>query len=106
MRLKKETVEAIFEAVASFAGRQSGWELRLFGSRTKDHLKGGDIDLLLVMQEGDLVEKLLLEKHRILSAIKARIGDQKIDLKISTRKNIDRDPFLTSIFESSLLLKK
>jgi predicted nucleotidyltransferase len=52
-------------------------EIYLFGSRTDDNKKGGDIDLYLVLQEhSNLFEK----KIKFLSRIKRELGEQKIDI--------------------------
>ena len=45
MRLDAKTVELIREVVLSEAGDQA--RVRLFGSRTDNQARGGDVDLLL-----------------------------------------------------------
>lgn len=80
-------------------------ELRLFGSRTDDNAKGGDIDLLLIVQNEDSRSKVLLNKSEILTDIKTIIGDQKIDLIITTHQAIPDSAFLTSIYPNAILLK-
>lgn len=50
----------------------------LFGSRTDDQKRGGDIDLFIETElQG---EELLLAKLRTMSEIQRRIGDRKIDI--------------------------
>ena len=52
-------------------------EVMLFGSRVDDAKRGGDIDLLI---EGTYEpEQAFRRKLMFLSAVKHRIGDQKID---------------------------
>lgn len=50
----------------------------LFGSRTDDQKRGGDIDLFIETElQG---EELVLAKLRTMSEIQRRIGDRKIDI--------------------------
>ena len=74
-------------------------ELYLCGSRVDDSQAGGDIDLLLIVR-GDTPDKrkaLLARKHFLLSELKGLIGDQRIDLTLSTSAMISTDPVLQSI---------
>jgi predicted nucleotidyltransferase len=75
----------------------------LFGSRVDPEKKGGDIDLLMVVTEADL-KTMLLDKHHLLLAIKSKIGEQKIDLIITTEEKIAKDEFLKSLIPSCILL--
>ena len=50
----------------------------LFGSRTRDDLRGGDIDLLIETGSDKPVE--YAKKLSFRSELKCRIGDQKIDV--------------------------
>ena len=52
--------------------------VKLFGSRTNDRLKGGDIDLLLELPEScpDLWQKSL----RLNTILQKKLGEQKIDI--------------------------
>jgi len=79
MRIKEEISEFIKDSVKVVLGNA---DVYLFGSRVHDHLKGGDIDILI------LGEKSLSgqEKRDIKIAIKKRFGEQKIDI-ISYEKN-------------------
>lgn len=65
----------------------------LFGSRARDDLKGGDIDLLVISPAGISFSA----KLDILVQIKARIGEQKIDLKIVSPEEAVADAFVQSI---------
>jgi len=49
MRLDAKSVELIREVVLSEAGDQA--RVRLFGSRTDNQARGGDVDLLLEMPQ-------------------------------------------------------
>lgn len=64
----------------------------LFGSRVDDTAKGGDIDILVESQSIGFAEKL-----EILAAIKAIIGEQKIDLVLTRDRHLDTDPFVQII---------
>lgn len=71
----------------------------LYGSRVHEHLKGGDIDLLVLCEGiafGNEVDMLL--------AIKRRIGDQKVDLTVASPGHAHQDPFLQSILPEALRL--
>ncbi|MEI6873643.1 MAG: nucleotidyltransferase domain-containing protein [Spirochaetota bacterium] len=74
MRLKETEVRAIKE---SFEAIFQEGDVYLFGSRTDDAKKGGDIDLFMEIQDrSDLFPK----KIRFLAMLKRRIGDQRIDV--------------------------
>ena len=82
----------------------TGISLCLFGSRTDDALKGGDIDLLLRVSK-KILEKIKKLKLDISREIKNRIGEQKIDILI-----IDQDPpkdaFHRLAIEHAIILKE
>jgi len=103
MRLTKEQIAAFIDAVNHYADN-SELELRLYGSRVKDELKGGDIDLLLITASEANTKILKDNKYKMLSAIKQKIGEQKIDLTIITRANITSDPFIKTAYSQSILL--
>lgn len=74
MRLNRYEVQAI---VATFHEVFLRGSVSLFGSRTDDAKKGGDIDLFLeVPDKTDLFHK----KIRFLARLKKTIGDRKIDV--------------------------
>ena len=68
----------------------------LFGSRTDDKRKGGDIDLLVLSTKIDLLKKLDL-----LAALHQRLGERKID--IAVYESPDR-PFAKIAIENGILL--
>jgi predicted nucleotidyltransferase len=107
MRLSSAEIKGIIEAISPFIlPLHETVELRLFGSRINDALKGGDIDLLLITESPEAASKLLFEKYDLLVQIKTNIGEQKIDLKIAGKNEIKEDVFLTLIYPASVLLKK
>jgi predicted nucleotidyltransferase len=72
----------------------------LFGSRTNDQLKGGDIDLLIKAEEQEMTAR---NKILFLVDLKKQLGERKIDIvyaKISFRK----DSFFKTISNQSLRL--
>jgi hypothetical protein len=103
MRILKHEIQSISGVLKKHVGDASA-ELRLYGSRTDDQKRGGDIDLLLIVGSEALAKKLNSEKHWILSEIKAEIGDQKVDLKISTEAVIKTDAFLSLVFPASVVI--
>lgn len=102
MRLLDDERSSIVSACHKVAAGRV-FRLYLFGSRTKSALKGEDIDLLMVVAPADL-RSMQLDKHRFLYEIKTLIGEQKIDLIITTVEKIEKDEFLSKITERSLLL--
>ena len=76
MRLTDFQVKKIKEAVKNSFGEES--PVYLFGSRTDDNKKGGDIDLLIITSsEGTDLE---WKKGEAVAKIQLGIGDQKIDM--------------------------
>ena len=97
MRLKHTQIEQIHEALrGSF--QDVPYQLFLYGSRTQDDGKGGDIDLLILTNEEGVehFDQCCLD---ILVAIKKMpaIGQRRIDLKAALAAELTRDPFLRSI---------
>lgn len=82
MRLTKLEVDAIKN---SFKEIFKEGRIFLFGSRTNDSLKGGDIDLYIITEKNDRLMHLKIE---FLVHLKRKIGNQKIDVVIS--KDISR----------------
>jgi tRNA nucleotidyltransferase (CCA-adding enzyme) len=105
MRLTSEQINQLVTAIAPYITGEHA-ELRLYGSRASDNLKGGDIDLLLLLDKNELVSEINFEKHRILASIKQHIGDQKIDFFITAHDQIEQDVFLKMIFPTSVLIHR
>ncbi len=74
MRLASEEQSAISNAIRQVDAAAS---IYLFGSRTDDTAKGGDIDLLVLSKKIDLMAKL-----EILAQLHRKLGDRKIDIAI------------------------
>ncbi len=71
----------------------------LYGSRTNDALRGGDIDLLVIGEPVSYADQIDL-----LLAIKARIGEQRIDLKLISPGQAASDAFVQSILPGAIKL--
>ena len=80
MRLAADEVRSIREEVAR---RDREAEIWLFGSRTDDARRGGDIDLLVVSERIGFAEELGLK-----AAILDRIGWQHLDLIVRRRARL------------------
>ncbi len=85
---------AIIEAIAAV---DPDARIYLFGSRTDDTKKGGDLDVLIFSRDITFGDKL-----KIKAAIFERIDEQKIDLVIAED---EKDPFVKMIREQGVLLK-
>ncbi|MCM2322989.1 MAG: nucleotidyltransferase domain-containing protein [Oligoflexia bacterium] len=96
MRLSSEEVHSIKTVIGNL---DSQAKVYLFGSRVRDNLKGGDIDLLVLSDRMDLAQRILA-----LSEIKLRIGDQKIDLLVRKPTDATQDPFIQSVLGEAILL--
>jgi predicted nucleotidyltransferase len=78
MRITEHEKETIVEAVKN---ADSGATVWLFGSRTDDNKKGGDIDIAVLSEK---INKETMKKIQIRRFICNKIGEQKIDIVTST----------------------
>ena len=97
MRVTQSEVEALARAITLFLKGKNA-ELRLYGSRVNDELKGGDIDLLLLVEHENTADAIKFQKHLLLSEIKKQLEDRKIDLLIASRDTMADHTFLTMIW--------
>lgn len=79
MRLSSLAGSTIRDTVRSVLG--PGATVRLFGSRTNDSARGGDIDLLV--ESDQVVEQPALVAARIGALLQLELGDQRIDVVIA-----------------------
>jgi hypothetical protein len=105
MRLTQAQINGIISACTQYIN-QVPCALYLHGSRVDVHAKGGDIDLLLLVNDQKSKEAIVSHKHYILAKIKENIGDQKIDLTIASQAQVNDDPFLQMILPKTVLLKQ
>ena len=73
MRISETTCQAIKSNVARLAPEANCY---LFGSRTKDTAKGGDIDILVITPEKIPLPQISRMRRLILN----QIGEQKLDI--------------------------
>ncbi len=100
MRLSDYEQETIVREAEKHFG--SGSRVILFGSRTDDTKKGGDIDLLIIPE---MHEDLYMKRVRFLVSVKTEIGDQKIDAIIE-QQNDQRSIVKTAKSEGIILNKR
>lgn len=105
MRITDQEKAAFIDVIAGYL-KDTSAELRLHGSRVNDNLKGGDIDLLLITDDASIEANIKTKKPYLLSEIKEKIGDQKIDLAITNYEKIKNDPLLKHMLETSILLQQ
>ncbi len=86
MRLAPQEVEWIKKSVQNI---DPSAHVFLYGSRTQDHLSGGDIDLIVISEHLKFSDKLTL-----LVEIKTHLGDQKIDLTLCSSSQSKTNPFI------------
>ena len=93
MRLKQE----IKESIIYYARKYFGYNIKLylFGSRTDDNKKGGDIDLFIeTMEKVDINTEI-----DFLKALYKNATSRKIDLLIKTPYRQDKPIYSTAINE-------
>jgi predicted nucleotidyltransferase len=78
MRLTREQAQAIVAATAELAGADAS--VRLFGSRLRDDLRGGDIDLLIECPHP--VARPVRLAAQITARLQRTLGDRKIDVLV------------------------
>jgi len=93
MRLAAEEIKTIKSAVHS---SDPSAKIFLFGSRTNDSTRGGDIDLLILSPNLTFADKL-----KIKANIFERLAEQKIDVIIA--RDLE-DPFVRLAFNNGVPL--
>jgi predicted nucleotidyltransferase len=78
MRLSQENIFLIKNSVKEIFDENS--KVFLFGSRTDDQKKGGDIDLYI---ETQIKNDLLQKKLKLINTLHKILGEQKIDIVIN-----------------------
>lgn len=93
MRLNDFEIKAIKQSASEVFG--ANVQVFLFGSRTDDTKKGGDIDLYIKTKTGnDFTHKI-----KFLVALEEKIGEQKIDVVFAEDENraIERQAMSTGV---------
>ncbi len=98
MRLTDLELKTIKETIKVFCSKA---KIYLYGSRVIDNAKGGDIDLLVISD-------LLTFSHKIsiLAELKKKLGEQKIDLILSTTSKSNDDAFIQEILKNSVEIEQ
>ena len=96
MRLSEREKTAICAAILSLDPQAKTY---LYGSRANDNLKGGDIDLIVLSESLTFSDKL-----SILVQIKQVLGEQKIDLSISSQGKLAANPFISEALKNAVEL--
>lgn len=78
MRLSPDQVHAIVAATQELAGADA--QVRLFGSRVNDQLRGGDIDLLVECARP--VARPVWLAAQITARLQRSLGERKIDVLV------------------------
>lgn len=81
IRLSEKVLNKLLEAFNTLKDCR-GIEIYLFGSRTKSNVKGGDIDLLVVVPNDWNISKRFRLKLQLLREIYKRLGERKVDVVI------------------------
>ncbi len=76
MRLRVAEIQTIITSAREIYGKDV--KVFLFGSRTDDSKRGGDIDLLI--RTASERKKTALDRIRLIARLKQLLGDQKIDV--------------------------
>lgn len=95
MRLSEDEISAIREEIRSM---DSDAEAYLFGSRTDDAARGGDIDVLVISNKLGFRDVL-----RLRSRILDRIGWQQLDLVVNRREQLS-EPLASEARETGIRL--
>jgi len=94
MRLTSQEINTFIQV---FNAADANAEIYLFGSRTQDSLRGGDIDLLI---HSTKIDKTLLRK--IKWQLLELLGEQKLDIILSADL---KEPFIRLILPTAITIK-
>jgi predicted nucleotidyltransferase len=99
MRLSEFEIECI----KNLAGRHFGKEVQvfLFGSRTNNKLRGGDIDLFIRNTNGEHLK--IRSKIDFITDLIIQIGEQKIDV-ILENPDAKKSNFVNTIYQTGIQL--
>ncbi len=105
MRLKPEEIDAFVQTLSPWLKATSA-KLYLYGSRADDALRGGDIDLLLIVTDVGKEKEIHQKKHVLLNEFKKKVGDQRIDFTVTSLAESKNNPFIQEILPGAVLLKE
>lgn len=99
MRLSEFEIERIKSLANHHFGEDT--QVFLFGSRTKDYLRGGDIDLFIRNPHGTPLK--IRTKINFLTDLILQIGEQKIDVVLENQAT-ENSGFMKSIYQTAIQL--
>jgi uncharacterized protein len=99
MRLSKFEIETIKSLASSHFGTDI--QVFLFGSRTSDQQRGGDIDLLIRNPNGEHLKTRT--KINFITDLIFEIGEQKIDVVLDN-SNTKNSAFFKTIYRTGIQL--
>lgn len=105
MRLRDSLIKLIVKGFEEFGDCPKQYELYVFGSRVDPHKRGGDIDILLIVEPAQ-VDAMKVIRHRLIGSLKNYIDDQKLDLTIMGKDNLLSEPFYLTIKDSLILIRQ
>lgn len=85
MRLTPDQIRAIVTATQDLAGPDAS--VRLFGSRLRDDVQGGDIDLLVECTQP--VARPVWLAAQITARLQRALGDRRIDVLVAEPGSVD-----------------
>jgi len=95
MRLSENYRNIIKQTAHEIWGNQVS--IILFGSRVDDTKKGGDIDLLIQINNDEEAKEIVRKKIKFLSRLDILLGEQKIDLIVATKENRQQNIVQTAL---------
>lgn len=101
MRLSDYQRQMIVQSVKNCFGPQA--RVKLFGSRTDDALRGGDIDLLITTEMQD-VNDIVRAEMRCQVQLQKALGEQKIDMLIDYPGRTHAPPMFNIAEQSGIAL--
>lgn len=105
MRLSPDQTFALTQAITAFLPQDFCGHLILFGSQVNDLARGGDIDLLLIVESEAHLHLLQEKDYQIIAKMKQQreIGDRRIDFKIISKADLKK-PFFILALENSVVI--
>ncbi len=104
MRLSERERNAITHA--AFETFLPGTCISLFGSRTDDTRRGGDIDLLVETLCEVTAEQWMAQRSRFVARIWRNLGERKIDVILATKNKMDARPVVIQARQDAIPLEK
>ena len=101
MRLTVQQQTAIRTTVSETFGADA--QVCLFGSRTDDNKRGGDIDLLITTSQSD-IQSIMRAEISLLTKLQNRLGEQKIDVLLDYPSRKERPPIFSVARKTGIVL--